>query len=354
MSVNRQNKAVFAGIIFLVSVVSQCNKPSSFKDVPLVQNEVAVKTDSSAQPQVDAASQKPLPTLPLSFTVKDQGFKRPGTVIVDEKRNMYLVSNAGEDPYSDHNAGFISRVNKEGKVVDLKWIEGGKKGAVLTAPKGMAIRDEILYVADVKDVRKFDLKSGKPIGSISFEKATFLNDIAPSPNGLLYVSDTGLTPLSRKLIPTETDCIYTIDRDDRVSTLLEGTMLKQPNGLLAEKDGVYAVSFIEPKLEFISLKGEFKVSSNLDENRLDGIVRLPDGSLVVSAWRNGSIYRGMPDGPFSLLITHLNSPGDFIFDEPLKRLVIPLAKDNALLIQPLDDAFKTEKTVASILNADLK
>jgi hypothetical protein len=57
----------------------------------------------------------------------------PQAVLHDQEQDVYFVS----------NKGFISRVTPEGKIAELKFIDG------LHAPRGMAIRGTELWIADV-------------------------------------------------------------------------------------------------------------------------------------------------------------------------------------------------------------
>lgn len=133
--------------------------------------------------------------LPAGINIEKVGFKTPESVMYDANADVYLVSNINVDdiPTKKDNNGFISRLNPDGTVQNLKWIAGGANGVTLHAPKGMAIVDGTLYVTDLDTVRKFDLTSGAALGEIPIEGTTFLNDLAADADGAVYVSDTGLT-----------------------------------------------------------------------------------------------------------------------------------------------------------------
>ncbi|PYP81996.1 MAG: hypothetical protein DMD25_00425, partial [Gemmatimonadetes bacterium] len=105
-----------------------------------------------------------------------------------------FVSNINGSPTAKDNNGFISRVRPDGAVENLKFIEGGHGGVTLNAPKGLAIRGDTLWVADIDVVRAFDAKTGAPRDSVSMASlgAVFLNDIAIAQTGALYITDTGI------------------------------------------------------------------------------------------------------------------------------------------------------------------
>ncbi len=52
---------------------------------------------------------------------------------------------------------------RNGKLLNLKFIQGGKGDVTLHAPKGMAVVEHVLYVADLDTLRGFDTATGKPV-----------------------------------------------------------------------------------------------------------------------------------------------------------------------------------------------
>jgi len=116
-------------------------------------------------------------TAPQPVTI-NQGLQTPESVLWDPQQDVYFISNINGPALAVDNNGYISRVNPDTMQVDVKWIEGGKPGVTLDAPKGMAIVGDTLYVADITSVRKFDRKSGAPKGDIKIPGSTFLNDLA--------------------------------------------------------------------------------------------------------------------------------------------------------------------------------
>src|SRR5438034_5250950 len=123
-----------------------------------------------------------------------EGFLKPESVLHDTVQDIYFVSNINGSPTAKDNNGFISRVKPDGAVENLKFIEGGRTGITLNAPKGLALAGDTLWVADIDAVRAFNAKTGAPIDSVSLSKlgAVFLNDVVVVPTGALYVTDTGI------------------------------------------------------------------------------------------------------------------------------------------------------------------
>src|SRR5206468_12792291 len=96
-----------------------------------------------------------------------EGFLTPESVLHDSVQDIYFVSNINGNPTAKDNNGFISRVRPDGAVENLKFIEGGHGGVTLNAPKGLAIRGDTVWVADIDMVRSFDAKTGAPRDSVS-------------------------------------------------------------------------------------------------------------------------------------------------------------------------------------------
>jgi hypothetical protein len=78
----------------------------------------------------------------------------------------------------------IGKLSAGGKVYDGNWISG------LSAPKGMAISGNRLFVADLNKVVVIDIKNGKIEKTIAIDSAMGLNDVTVSDNGIIYVSDS--------------------------------------------------------------------------------------------------------------------------------------------------------------------
>ena len=75
----------------------------------------------------------------------------------------------------------------------VKFIEGGKKGVTLNAPKGLAINGDTLWVADIDVARAFNKRTGALIANVSTKgKAKFLNGATVGPDGAVYMTDTGV------------------------------------------------------------------------------------------------------------------------------------------------------------------
>ena len=270
---------------------------------------------------------------------KEPDFKTPESMLWDPDADVYLVSNIQGKPGDLDKNGFISKVSPDGKILELKWIDGTKKGADLSAPKGMALVGDTLYVADINTVRKFDRKTGKPKGKIAILASVFLNDLSLSPDGKsLYVSDSALKVDAKGITGTGDDAIFVIDvKNGSWKPLIKNKDLKGPNGLLADTDGVWVVTMLANELYHVNTKGVKGPSTMLPKGGLDGIVKLPDGSLLISSWEAQAIFRGLPGVEFKEFLTNAPSPADIGFDSNRSNVLIPNFGGSAIDIRHLPE-----------------
>lgn len=264
--------------------------------------------------------------------IKDAGFQTPESVLYDADADVYLVANInGNAPEADDN-GFISKVTPDGKVAELKWIDGSKPDVKLDAPKGMAISGGILWVADITVVRKFDAKTGAPKGEVKVPGASFLNDVAPADGGGIYVSDTGI---DAKFQPAGTDAIYQIGADGKVKPLIKSKDLGGPNGIVVANGSLWVNTFATGEVYEVSLKGEKKLGVKLPKGQLDGFVVGKDGEMIVSSWEGKAVYGGKSAADWRVVLADVQAPADIGWDSKRNVLLVPQFMDNAVILLPL-------------------
>lgn len=280
-------------------------------------------TASAPAPSAQPAPAPPPPPKPV-VTLKD--FQTPESVFYDAKDDVYLVSNINGSPNAADNNGFISRAAPDGSKVELKWIEAGKKGVKLDAPKGMAIVGTTLYIADITRVRMFDAASGKPKGEVPLAGATFANDIVAGPDGKVYVSDSGIKIDEKGPQPTKSDAVYAIDKG-KAKVIAKGEDLGHPNGLLWANDKLWVVTFGSGEIYSLDKDGKKADAQKLPKGALDGIV--PDGdAFLVSSWEAPGVFKGKPGGNWDLVLPGLTAPADIGFDTKRNLVLVPRMQDN--------------------------
>jgi sugar lactone lactonase YvrE len=323
-----------------IALVLACEKSpkqemttSSAQSNPAGTSTQATSTASMAP----ATMAQPQPGKPL-ITLKE-GLNFSECFLYDPIEDLYLVSNVnphGKPPFFEKNDGYITKVSPDGKVVAAKWIEGGKEKVTLRAPKGMALMDDKLYVADIDTVRIFDRRSGAPAGEVRIPGALFLNDAAATPDGRIVVSDTGFkASINGGLEKGGGDAVYAIDRTKKVTTIAKGTDLGQPNGLLAISDKIWVVTWGTGELYSLDangVNGKKADAQTLPKGQLDGIVSIGGGDLLISSNEGREIFRGKPGGEFRSVITDVESPADIGYDDKRMRVLVPLIEKSEVRV----------------------
>ena len=260
--------------------------------------------------------------------------KSPQCIAVDPGKG-YFIGNANGDPGDPHNHGFISKLNQDGEITELQFIRDGQGDAVLHSPTGMVSVGNRLYVADLDTVRVFDNSTGKPITAISLTRhdCSSLAGITATADGQLFVSDT------------DTNAIYRIDpsQDFRVSLVVQDEGLSGPRGLaINPRTGhLVGVSWTGGKIFEIDQKGKVKeIMANTFFSRrfhnLDGIAFDRFGSMYVSDFTAGKIWRIRPNLKKEVIAEFLISPAGLTVDRKKHLILVPYLYANGAEINGLE------------------
>lgn len=290
----------------------------------------------TAAPQAEAPAPAATPAAAVQAqptAIKVEGFSTPESVLYDADADLYLVSNINGTPVAKDDNGFISKLTPDGKIAELKWIDGAKDNVTLNAPKGMTISAGVLYVADIDTLRKFDAKTGEPKGEIKVKGATFLNDVSAAPDGTIYFTDSGLKLGEKGLEPNGSDAVYKLVKD-KPKALIKGKDLKGPNGILADETGVWVVCFGAGELYNVKSGKKTDVKA-VPKGSLDGIVKTDDGKLLISSWESSQVFRGSLTEEFTPIVSDVKGPADIGYDAKRNRVLIPLFMDNGVVLQAL-------------------
>lgn len=284
-------------------------------------------------PKPPPTAQQAAPAKPAAAVTFAEGLSTPESVLYDAETDTYLVSNINGSPFGKDNNGYVAELSPEGKVVSPKLVEGGKNGATLNAPKGLALMAGVLYVADLDTVRLFDRKSGAPKGEVKIPGGTFVNDVFAA-DGKVYVTDSGFKQGKEGgFDPSSSDAVYALDtagKKPKLKALVKSKDLKHPNGLWATKDTLYVVTFGSNELMTLGLDGKQKAEpTKLPKGSLDGVVLVGD-ELFVSSWEGKAVYRGKPGGEFKELKGELEAPADIGFDSKRGRVLVPHFMGNSV------------------------
>ncbi|MBO3760096.1 SMP-30/gluconolactonase/LRE family protein [Ciceribacter sp. L1K22] len=265
-----------------------------------------------------------------------EGFKNPESILIDNGRRF--VSNIGLslDPVAHDGDGFISALDADGRIVNLHAFPPAD--AKLDAPKGMAVLDGRLYVADIDRIVGFDLLTGKQVltATVPGNEPSLLNDVAAR-DGKLIVSDTFR------------GTVYRVDPASGVFTIFADG-IAGANGLVWDEKNarVLVVSvgaaFEGGDLYEIDATGSVRKLDAGPHGILDGIVLTDTGSIIVSDWRGlgpsiaGTLTLHEPDGKFIGTIhedVEIFGPADFTLDTERREMWIPATVMNTVIIAPL-------------------
>ncbi len=252
------------------------------------------------------------------------GLGSPNSFIVDQSGKEYFISNINGEPEARDNNGFITKLNAEGKVTELKFIQGGVANVLLHAPKGMALVGPLLYIADLDQLKAFDKTSGKLFATVSFSRSSptsvSLTDVAAAPGGLLYVSDQAA------------NSIYRVDpsADHRIDLLIHDERLAGPAGIAIHPgtNHLIVVSLQKGKILEITPDGRL---TELESNgfftgrfeNLSGVDFDQWGNMYVSDITKGKIWRMTRDHRFQVIAEYLPAPADIGIDRANNLILVP-------------------------------
>jgi hypothetical protein len=258
------------------------------------------------------------------------GFKVPESVRYDAELDVYYVANINGNPSQKDNNGFIARVRADSTGVMTMLVEGGKGGARLNAPKGMALRGDTLYVADIDMLRMFNRRTGAPIDAVSLreQNATFLNDVAAGPDGI-YITDTGIVfDAQGGMTHPGVNRVFKVV-GYRVTVVARGDSLANPNGIAWDLSGnrLILAPFGGPNLQTLAFGDSMPKTLAAGPGGYDGVEVLPNGNVLVSSWTDSTIHIFHGGTHRVALIRNVSAPADIGVDTKRNVVAIPRFND---------------------------
>jgi len=256
------------------------------------------------------ASEKPSPiTAYLKWSLA-RAFKVPESALYDAGHQVIFVSNINGKPAAADGNGFISQVSPDGKLFKLHWVDG------LNAPKGLAVLQDTLWVADLDAIVQIDIPQARILRRIDLQ-AQFMNDLTVDAHGTVYGSDSFAGR------------IYRI-KAGRATVWIDGG-LAGPNGLLSETNRLLVLSNSQGTIYSIDYQTKAIRQWVKIGGSLDGIVACGKDYLVSNYL--GEVWYLTAAGQLTRL-TDTRADGvqaaDIGFIPDRKLLLIPTFSENSL------------------------
>lgn len=224
--------------------------------------------------------------------------------------DQIVVANLGpRGPAAD---GFVSLFNPDGTVKTLKFIEGGE----LRDPLGVFVKKDVIYLADVATIRTYDRKTGAHKASFPVPGAVRLNDVVVADDGTMYVTDSGADD--------NAGALYKITAAGKVSEFAaRDPALERPNGIAIMSDGNIVHGGRGVNLVIRTPAGKIVREISLPYGRMDGIVALPGGALLVASQDGHNVYHVPATGKPTVVAADITVPAAIGLDTKRNRLIIP-------------------------------
>jgi len=258
-----------------------------------------------------------------SFEVewKVDGLSKPESVVYDEVTDFLYVSNINGKALALDGNGYISKISTSGKVIEKEWVSG------LDGPKGLAIHNKFLYVADINKIWKISLKN-KSKKVFKVNNAGFLNDLINDKSGRVFASDMF------------ENRIYLLDKG-KVTEWKK--LLFSPNGLLIDENNLVIAQWGKTTKDFKTIRSGYLIKVDIRTKELkrffstrpignlDGIVFDKNGGYLVTDWINGKLFKVNKKG-IAVLKKDLNKGSADLGIVMHKGLVIiPMMLENRLI-----------------------
>jgi len=212
----------------------------------------------------------------------DTLLRTPESVLIDAANDILYVSNVNMNPWEKDGNGFISKLDRDGNITELKWVDG------MSAPKGMGLLGNKLFVTDIDALVEIDVESGSISARYPATSDAQLNDVTVGEDGNVYVSASG------------TSKIYKLEKGI-LAPVFEGKGDERFNGLYWEKDRMLLVT--SGSSQFIAIPWETMEASVISENMGagDAVCGIGDGNYITTSW-SGTIFFVDAKGKVTVLL----------------------------------------------------
>lgn len=244
----------------------------------------------------------------------------------------WFVSNLGGGvSLARDGVGWLARYDADGRLLDPRWVAG------MDAPTGMASVGNLLYVADRAGVHEVDVRAARILRTLEIPGSRFLNDVAATPDGDLFVSDF------------EANRIYRLGRDRKAEVWLEGAQLQNPNGLIVDGEHLVIATWgpmTDPATFAVRHPGTLlrahlvskslaAVGAGAPIASFDGIVVAGEGYFATD-WPGGRLLRISRDGEVREVLGGFFQLADLGYSPETRTIALPVMSDDRLILLRLD------------------
>jgi sugar lactone lactonase YvrE len=267
-------------------------------------------------------------------------------------------------------SGDLGVMDGEVRQVDLATGKATPFATGMENPRGLTFTGKELVVADQKKIFRIDA-AGKTTLLASAEQfpnpANFFNDIAAEPGGkAVYVTEMGRRDLIRnappsgsptppppqRLIPVDSPAaydipplarVYRITLAGKISSVFEPSRkLLVINGVTTsskKRGSLLVLDFFHGSVVEVDSRngGKSKTILSTGLRGADGVEQGKDGTIYVSSFENGMVWKMDPDGDnLKVLLNEVGfqTTADFALDEKAKKLYVPNTAAGTIVVVP--------------------
>ncbi|MGX7689759.1 hypothetical protein ACWA1C_21505 [Flectobacillus roseus] len=238
----------------------------------------------------------------------------PESVVFDTKSKALYVACINGAPTATNEKSFISKLDLNGKITQLKVTEN------LHAVKGLDVLDGKIYVAEIFKLVEIDAKTGQVLHKYEVPNATFLNGVSvDKKNKIVYFTDM------------RSDRLWKLEKGQLVK-VAEGAPLKTPNGVFFENDKLI-IGNGDGKILALDLKTQLYATIAEGMGGLDGILSDGQKGYFATEWR-GKIWHINPEGKTQLLLDTVDAKmntADIEYIPSQKTLLVPTFWKNKVI-----------------------
>ncbi|PWL39831.1 hypothetical protein DKG77_03105 [Flagellimonas aquimarina] len=240
--------------------------------------------------------------------LRKEGLMNVESVVLDKANKVMYASNGKK--YRTGSDGFISKISENGELLELHWI------SELNRPTGMAIKDSILYVADVDRLVKININSTKMVGTFQEPiENSGLNDVGITEKGEVFVTGSFVHSVFKL-------------KDDKLELWAhDEEKLAWANGLIAHEEGLTVAGLHIKTIDYgTGAILPFELGSTMKD--FDGLTEDGTGGFFVTTVENSGLYYINNQKEVTQLIGEEAYCGDLAFDSSSNTLYVPRGSVN--------------------------